>query len=92
VAFNLFVAYDLMQPGQNYDQVRNAIRSLGPQAQLQYSLFYVHSSVGSEDAAAQIRRVMDVNDKLVVIEAAQAHVSVYAPTLINDINRVWDLP
>ena len=29
MAFNLFIAYDLMNPGQNYDAVRDRIQSLG---------------------------------------------------------------
>ncbi len=45
MASNLFIAYDLMKPGQNYDAVRDAIRNLGPWYQFQYSLFYVHTAL-----------------------------------------------
>ena len=39
MAYNLFIAYDLMKPGQNYDQVKQRIAELGDHYQFQYSLF-----------------------------------------------------
>ena len=39
MAYNLFIAYDLMQPGQNYEAVRDRIKSLGQWHQFQLSLF-----------------------------------------------------
>ena len=44
MACNLFIAYDLLQPGQNYEAVRDRIKSLGQWPQFQLSLFYVHTS------------------------------------------------
>ena len=29
MVYNLFIAYDLMRPGQNYEAVRDRIKSLG---------------------------------------------------------------
>ena len=43
MAYNLFVAYDLVPPGQNYDAVRDAVRDLGQWHQFQFSLFYVNT-------------------------------------------------
>lgn len=69
MASNLFIAYDLMQPGQNYDAVRDKIRSLGKWYQFQYSLFYVHTDLSAAEAYAAVAAVTDGNDRLAVIDA-----------------------
>jgi hypothetical protein len=92
---NLFIAYDLMSPGQNYDAVRNAIRELGPNWQFQYSLFYVHTQHTPEAAYAHILRVMDANDRLAVIVAADALgaiVTNWDHPPIDAINAIWLAP
>lgn len=55
MATNLFVAYDLCEPGQNYDAVRERIKSLGQWHQFQYSLFYVSTERSAADAFAACR-------------------------------------
>jgi hypothetical protein len=45
MAFNLFIAYDLDKPGQNYDGVHARIKSLGRWYHAQQSLFYVHTAL-----------------------------------------------
>ena len=44
MSYNFFIAYDLLQPGQNYEAVRDRIKSLGQWHQFQLSLFYVQTS------------------------------------------------
>lgn len=73
--YNLFISYDLDAPGQNYDAVINRIASLGPWYKLQYSFFYVHTSFSIKMAHDHIRAVMDANDKLAVVDAKDAYVS-----------------
>ena len=90
MATNLFIAYDLMSPGQNYDQVRDAIKALGKWHQFQYSLFYVSTDLSPGDAYAAVIATMDTNDKLAVIEANSAVVSNYTKPLIDAINAIWD--
>lgn len=72
---NLFIAYDLISPGQNYDAVQSRIKQLGKWYKLQYSLYYVQSSLALEQANVFIRGVMDADDKLAVIEADNAWVN-----------------
>ena len=60
MAYNLFIAYDLMQPGQNYDQVKQRIRELGDHYQFQYSLFYVHSQRTSEAAWRHVAQALPI--------------------------------
>lgn len=75
MAYNLFIAYDLIPPGQNYEAVQNQIKQLGQWYKLQYSLFYVQSHADIKTAHDFIRLAMDEGDKLAVIDARDAFVS-----------------
>lgn len=86
---NLLIAYDLNSPGQNYDAVRNAIRSLGAWAQLQYSLFYVQAPLTPQQAYDRVRIFMDADDKLLVAHADQAFVGNYNPVDIVALQAAW---
>lgn len=95
MAYNLFIAYDLHFPGQNYDAVRDAIQALGASYQFQYSLFYVHTALSPAEAFRQVQSVMDSNDRLAVINAAQwlgAMVSNWDGPPIAAINEIWSRP
>lgn len=69
---NLFVSYDLKNPGQNYERVITAVKGLGPWAKVQYSLWYVKSSHTAKDAAEIVRRAQDTNDNLIVVDATNS--------------------
>ena len=66
---NLFISYDLKNPGQNYDGVIAAIKGLGSWAKVQYSFWYVSSSYTAKQAAEIVRRAQDANDSLIVVDA-----------------------
>lgn len=87
---NLFIAYDLNQPGQNYDAVRDAIKSLGRWYQFQYSLFYVNTNVTASDAYTLLFATLDGNDRLAVIEANSAIVTNWDKPPIDEINAIWN--
>ncbi|AXB01416.1 MULTISPECIES: hypothetical protein [Aeromonas] len=70
MANNLFISYDLITPGQNYDAVIGAIKSLGSWAHVHKSLWYVNSALDHEAVAKMIRAKMDQNDSLMVINAS----------------------
>ena len=89
---NLFIAYDLCEPGQNYDQVRDAIKSLGQWHQFQYSLFYVNTSMTPQQAYAHVAQYTDTNDRLAIIEANSAIVTNWDKPPIDAINSIWFLP
>lgn len=86
---NLFIAYDLNQPGQNYDAVRDAIKALGRWHQFQYSLFYVSTKVSAAEAYALIAKSLDANDRIAVIEANNAVVTNWDKPPIDEINAIW---
>lgn len=92
---NLFIAYDLNSPGQNYDVVRDAIRELGPNWQFQFSLFYVHTNLTPTEAYNHVVRVMDSNDRLAVIvcsDSLGAIVTNWDHPPIDAINAIWSAP
>ena len=89
MAFNLFIAYDLREPGQNYDAVQDQIKALGRWHQFQYSLFYVHSQHSPIEAYARVAAVMDGNDRLAVINAESGMVSNWDNPPIDAINTIW---
>jgi hypothetical protein len=89
MSYNLLIAYDLTQPSQNYDAVTERIKGLGPWYKLQFSLFYVKSSLGAQHAHAHVRGAMDGNDKLAVFEATIGCVSHYPGIDIAAINEAW---
>lgn len=89
---NLFVSYDLKDPGQNYDRVITAIKGLGSWAKVQYSLWYVSSNFSASQAAEVVRRAQDSNDTLIVIDATSNEASWYGITeeVTQFIKRHWN--
>jgi hypothetical protein len=86
---NYIVAYDLMAPGQHYNAVISRIKSLGITYQIQFSLFYLSSTLPAEQIHASIRQVMDTNDRLAVITANSVYMTPHAQSDIDAINKVW---
>ncbi|MGP6424594.1 MULTISPECIES: hypothetical protein [unclassified Pseudomonas] len=70
MANNLFISYDLRSPGQSYSRVIEAIKSLGPWAKVQESVWYVNAALTAEFAAKHVRAEMDENDRLIVVDAS----------------------
>lgn len=89
--FNLFIAYDLDAPGQNYDAVRDRIKSLGQWWQFQYSLFWVSTDLSPDAAYAHVAQAMDANDRLCVINALGAVVSTWDNPPLTAVNDIWRL-
>lgn len=92
MAFNLFIAYDLLPPGQNYEAVHNAIKSLGRWHQFQYSFWYVSTQHTPAEAYAIVLAAMDSRDKLAVINAESGIVSNWDHPPIDAINAIWFQP
>lgn len=98
MAYNLFIAYDLLEPGQNYDAVQARIKELGTWHQFQYSLFYVHTDYTAAEAAERVLEVMDVRDypgrnrgkdRLLVIDAKEGITTTWDRPPIDEINAIW---
>ena len=69
MANNLFISYDLYEPGKNYQAVGAAIKELGSWAKVQKSFWYVRSTFSSAQACEHVRRSIDSNDSLIVVDA-----------------------
>ena len=92
MSYNLFIAYDLLQPGQNYEAVRDRIKELGQWHQFQLSLFYVNTAHSPQQAYAHVLGAMDANDRLAVIDANSGIVSNWDHPPIDAINAIWFTP
>ena len=89
MAFNLFIAYDLVPPGQNYDRVRDAITKLGVTWKFQQSLYYLHTEYSPEMVYAALSAVTDQNDRIAVINAQSGVVSNWDNPPVDEINALW---
>jgi hypothetical protein len=67
MANNIFIAYDLNSPGQDYSEVIEAIKSLGVWAKIQESLWFVSTTLSEKEVFNHIGKVMDDNDSLIII-------------------------
>lgn len=91
MANNLFVSYDLINPGQNYEAVIEAIKQIGSWARVHQSFWYVNSNLSAREAAETIWRSMDRNDKLLVVNCSSNDAFWYnLPTNVSEhIQQQW---
>lgn len=75
MANNLFISYDLYNPGQNYEKVIETIKSLGNWAKVQKSFWYVNSHLSASEAVKLVWAAMDKNDSLIVVDATNKNAS-----------------
>lgn len=75
MANNLFISYDLYNPGQDYQKVITAVKSLGNWAKVQKSFWYVKSTYTASQAVDIIWPNMDTNDSLIVVDATNKNAS-----------------
>lgn len=92
MACNLFISYDLIPPGQHYEDVQSRIKELGLWHKFQYSLFYVHTQLSAQDAFSHVIQSMDIGDRLAVINAMGGVVSTGDRPPIDEINAIWHAP
>jgi hypothetical protein len=60
------VTYDLNNPGQKYQRVIQAIKSMGDWCHCLESTWLLRTSLSAEQVATRLRQQMDGNDKLLV--------------------------
>jgi hypothetical protein len=65
---NLFISYDLYEPGQNYEAVIEKIKSFGSWAKVQKSVWYIKTNYSAQQIAKAVWGVMDSSDSLIVID------------------------
>jgi hypothetical protein len=60
------IAYDLLKPGQDYQDLYGAIKGLGTWAHPEQSLWLVNSNASTVGIRDYLLQYMDGNDKLIV--------------------------
>lgn len=67
------ISYDLHVPGQDYEDVHEAIESLGPTFDALESTWLVHvSNKGAGDIADELTGVTDTNDSIVITQIPES--------------------
>lgn len=70
---NLIISYDLYRPVQKYEEVAEAIKSLGNWAKIHDSVWYVNSRFDAQNAVNKIWAVMDANDTVLVVDVTNGN-------------------
>lgn len=89
---NLFISYDLHDPGKNYTVVIEKIKSLGNWAKPNLSYWFVDSRLNAQQAANAVWTVMDANDKLVVVDTKTNEACWYNldKSVVTHIQQFWN--
>ena len=90
MTYNLFISFDLSSPDQNYDEVKNKIKSLGASYQFQRALFYLNTAIKPADIYSMLMSIMGSTDKLAVIDAKDGLVSTWDGPPLDAINDLWN--
>lgn len=90
MAYNLFISFELSSPDQNYDKVKNKIKSLGASYQFQRALFYLNTAIIPADIYSMLMSLMESTDKLAVIDARDGLVSTWDGPPLDAINDLWN--
>ena len=88
---NLHIAYDLMQPGQNYEKVIAKIKTLGGWARVEQSFWYVDSHFTATQARDLLIPTLDKGDKLYVVDASNGQAAWHGMSteVTEFIKRKW---
>lgn len=91
MANNLFISYDLYEPGKDYGTIGSTIKQLGSWAKVQKSFWYVKSNYTAKQAAEHVRRSMDTNDSLIVVDASNNEAYWYnlSPEVARFLSEKW---
>lgn len=87
---NLFISYDLISPGQNYNAVTEAIQGMGYWAKVHYSLYYVSTDLDEKQALTRVQVAADRNDKIIVISALSAVWTNLLPEVSQQMRDNWN--
>lgn len=70
MANSLFISCELQRPDKNYDRIVAAIESVGhPWTQVQFTLWYLKTTLSAGQIRDRIKPALDKNDQLIVIDA-----------------------
>lgn len=90
MANNLFVSYDLIAPDKNYEAVTKAVKALGSWAKVHKSFWYVKSEFNAAQARDHLKKHIDANDKIIVINANDAAWNQLPDKVAEHIRSKWN--
>lgn len=64
----LSISYDLRQPGRNYNDLYDTIKSASAWCHAMESLWFIHTNESVNTWAERLRKVIDQNDYLFVVD------------------------
>jgi CRISPR/Cas system-associated endoribonuclease Cas2 len=76
---HLLIAYDLNKPGQDYRDLIQTIKSLGPTKRIQRSVWMANTKLTAQKVLRMLREVVDNNDLLLVIKLIRADYTTSIP-------------
>jgi len=90
--YKLFISYDLNKEpdSSGYQTLFAAIKNLGNAVRIQKSVWFVNSQYSAEQATNYLKKYIDQNDYLIVIEASYAVWMKLEPNSGNIIKANWD--
>lgn len=62
------ISYDLNKPGQNYDNVHEAIEGLGVWCHYLESTYLVNTSLSLDDVQSKVTSCLDASDRMIICE------------------------
>lgn len=82
------IDYDLNEPGQDYDQIHEAIESLGDTFRALDSTWFLESGLSKSDLMTELRDITDNNDQIIISEPAPMR-HVYISGLSDWLDQYW---
>ena len=71
-ARNIFVAFELLRPEKGDDRIQAAVEAFGVVwARINRNVFYLHGELDAAYVGSKVRAAMNMDDKLVVIDATK---------------------
>ena len=65
------ISYDLAEPGRQYSQLHEGIKSLGSWAHPLDSMWMIYTSLDADQIYERLNRHLDSNDEILVLEAGR---------------------
>ncbi|WP_146176137.1 SinR family protein [Chromobacterium haemolyticum] len=85
----LFIAYDLIAPESNNEEVIYVIKNLGTWAHIQESVWFVSSELNYIEARDSVKMVMHPSDRIFVAEITNAAWSTLGDDVSELILKQW---
>jgi hypothetical protein len=88
---NLFIAFDLVHPLENYERLARTLATLGSPVKLGSMLWYLDAGIGARDVDAALRSACNPGDSMIVIDASTNFATLHnLPVPGAQLRRYWN--